>query len=102
MKRKDLHKHVNELCPYREVLCLLNCGQRLPLNELDQHIVLTCPKTEVPCRNKCGVKVHRGLVEEHCHTTCKLEIIACTNKGESLFEDGCPLTMKRKDLDNHK
>jgi hypothetical protein len=33
--RKDLSKHVNELCPFRQVSCLLLCGVRLPLNEVD-------------------------------------------------------------------
>ena len=33
--RKDLDKHVSELCHFREVACLLLCGARLPLNEID-------------------------------------------------------------------
>jgi hypothetical protein len=58
--------------------------------------------SEVICRNKCGLKVQRGLLDNHCQTVCKLEVVACPNKGESLFEDGCPLTLKRKDLEQHK
>ena len=35
-------------------------------------------------------------------TVCKLEIVACPSKGESLFEDGCPLTIKKKDVEIQK
>jgi TRAF-type zinc finger len=55
--RKDHDKHINESCHFREVSCLLLCGARLPLNEVDQHIRMTCPKSEIMCRNKCGNKV---------------------------------------------
>lgn len=100
--RKDHERHTTELCHFREVSCLLLCGARLPLNEIDQHIRMTCPKSEVICRNKCGLKIPRGEQDTHCATVCKWEIVPCPNKGESLFEDGCPLTLKRKDLEVHK
>jgi len=74
----------------------------MALNEVDQHIRTACQKAEVPCRNKCGQYVQRGQQENHCSSVCKLEVINCPNKGESLFEDGCPLTIKRKDLELHK
>lgn len=68
---------------------------------MDLHIRTTCIKAEVPCRNKCGHTVTRGMQDEHCQTVCRLEIVPCVNKGESLFEDGCPSLLKRKDLDQH-
>jgi len=46
--------------------------------------------------------VERGELERHINIDCPLEIIECPNKGESLFEDGCQIRLKRKDMESHK
>jgi hypothetical protein len=33
--RRDYAAHVNELCPYRTVFCLLLCGKKMALNMID-------------------------------------------------------------------
>ena len=40
----------------------------------------------------------------HMHTSqyCLLEVVECPNKGESLFEEGCTIKLKRRDVEAHK
>ena len=52
--RKDLETHMHEKCAFRQVDCLLNCGARLVLNQMDEHIANDCPKAELTCSNHCG------------------------------------------------
>lgn len=41
-------------------------------------------------------------MEKHINIDCPLEMVDCPNKGESLFEDGCSVHLKRKDMESHK
>ena len=99
IKRKNLETHVSEICAYRLVDCLLNCGGQLVQNDMDMHIRDECKKTELECRNQCGQIVERGEMEHHLNVQCGLQELNCPNKGESLFEEGCNAVIKRKDLE---
>jgi hypothetical protein len=100
--RKELDVHKVELCPYRIVECKLKCSLMLPLNDMEDHIREECPKTLIKCKNRCGKVVERGEAERHIHYDCPLEFIECPNKGESMFEDGCIVRLKRREIDQHK
>jgi hypothetical protein len=39
---------------------------------------------------------------QHINQSCILEIVECPNKGESLFEEGCTIKLKRRDVELHK
>ena len=54
------------------------------------------------CKNHCGVSIERGEIERHTKLDCPLEVIDCPNKGESLFEEGCAVRLKRKEMESHK
>lgn len=41
-------------------------------------------------------------MDSHCNSVCKLEVVSCPHRGDSLFEEGCPVTLKRKDVESHK
>jgi hypothetical protein len=41
-------------------------------------------------------------MEKHINVDCPLETVDCPNKGESLFEEGCSVRLKRKEMDSHK
>lgn len=100
--RRDFDNHINEECPFRIVECLLKCGLTLRLNQMEEHIQNDCPKTIIPCKNKCGLQIEKCEIDRHINQDCPLEIIDCPNKGESLFEEGCQVRLKRKEMDSHK
>jgi hypothetical protein len=100
--RKELEKHKNDICPYRIVECSLKCGLMLPLNDMDDHIASDCPKLKLNCKNRCGNTIERGEMERHINVDCPLETVDCPNKGESLFEEGCSIRLKRKEIESHK
>jgi hypothetical protein len=100
--RKDVERHRLEICPYRIVECFLMCGLMLPLNDMEDHIRDECPKTQMQCKNNCGYIVERGEVERHINIDCPFEVIDCPNKGENLFEEGCSVRLKRKEMETHK
>lgn len=100
--RQNLERHASEECLFRQVACLLNCGVDLVLNEMDEHIANDCTKYELQCANQCGKIVERGKMEQHLRVSCPEQIVSCPNKGESLFEDGCSASLRRKELDQHK
>lgn len=39
---------------------------------------------------------------QHIEQSCPLEIVECPNKGESLFEEGCTIKLKRREVESHK
>ena len=41
-------------------------------------------------------------MEKHINVDCPLEIVDCPNKGDSLFEEGCQIRLKRKEMETHK
>mmetsp|Transcript_24174 Transcript_24174/g.37168 ORF Transcript_24174/g.37168 Transcript_24174/m.37168 type:complete len:311 (+) Transcript_24174:3485-4417(+) len=100
--RKNLEDHKANECAFRLVNCIMDCGVSLPLIQVDDHIRETCVNYEIYCRNNCGKSVKRGRMDEHLGTTCPLEVIECPNKGESLFEEGCTLKLKRREMEHHK
>lgn len=100
--RKNLDEHKLNECPFRIVNCLLECGLMLPLNDMDEHIREDCQKFEIQCKNNCGASIPRGKMQYHIGHVCPLEIVECPNKGESLFEEGCVIKLKRRELDSHK
>jgi len=51
--RLKLNDHLKTYCEYRLEHCILKCGQKLPLNEMDWHVVKECPKALIKCRNGC-------------------------------------------------
>lgn len=51
--RLKLNDHLKTYCEYRLEHCILKCGQKLPLNEMDRHVVKECPKALIKCRNGC-------------------------------------------------
>ena len=55
--RKDLSKHVTQDCVYRIKKCMLNCGQSLPLIEMERHLNKECPKAKIDCKNGCVEKI---------------------------------------------
>ena len=74
----------------------------LPLNDMEDHIQQDCPKLQLNCKNRCGGIVERGEMEKHINVDCPLETVDCPNKGESLFEEGCSVRLRRKEMDSHK
>lgn len=74
----------------------------MPLNLMDDHIREACANTELLCRNRCGETILRGKMEYHINVECSMQTVACPNKGESLFEEGCNVLLRRKDLEQHK
>jgi hypothetical protein len=97
--RRDLKQHCEVICVYRTVQCLLNCGQKMTLSRMDEHIRDECPNSELPCRNRCGETILRGQMELHFNVECLMQQVSCPNKGESVFEEGCNMVLKRRELD---
>lgn len=54
------------------------------------------------CKNNCGRSIKRGKIDSHIQEDCPLQLVECPNKGESLFEEGCSVKVKRREMDQHK
>lgn len=98
--RLNLEHHMENVCEFRIVDCVLNCGTQIRLREMYDHIHKVCPKSLIPCKN-CGETIERGTMEHHISTKCPNEIISCRYKKTRIYQNGCDLRLKRSEMDEH-
>jgi hypothetical protein len=83
------------------VECSQKCGMMLSLNDISKHIVDDCPRTMINCKNDCGLTLERGELMKHLNFDCQNETIDCPNKSHNVFEQGCTVRMKRREMGGH-
>ena len=95
LQRFELAKHLQELCPCRQIECPHCCikGKREFIE--DEHIK-ECPKFPLSCPNQCDTKlIYREDMDEH-RKVCPLELVTC-----DYHDVGCEHKMARKDEEIH-
>lgn len=63
--RCKMEAHLTQSCIYRMEKCVLKCGVRLPLIEMDRHVVKDCSKALIKCKNGCTESIERGHMSHH-------------------------------------
>jgi len=100
--RKDIDRHKQQECPYRIVKCLLQCGMSLAMNRMEEHIQHECLKQTVQCKNNCGTGGGTGQLRAPRAARVPAAADRVSEQGESLFDEGCALKIRRKELESHK
>ena len=96
--RKDLQKHLNEVCPHRMYNCP-HCGKTGEYGDIIQCHQMTCPKMKISCSNdECEKTFLRENEQDHL-STCPYQKVICKYK-----DFGCEIevALLRKDLAAHE
>lgn len=95
LQRLQLEKHLNELCPCRQVECPY-CSIKGKREFIEDTHKEQCPKLPLSCPNNCDTEVIlREDLDEH-RKVCLLELITC-----DYHDVGCECKMPRRDEDLH-
>ena len=98
--RKNLKKHLTEICPYRPTKCTLECGSIIAYLELDDHISKMCPNALLKCPQECGASLLRREIFSHFSQACPNESVSCPFCD--YFGTVCGVQCLRKDLKEHQ
>ena len=94
--RKDLQKHLNEVCPHRTYTCP-HCGKTGEYGDIIRYHQITCPKMKISCSNdECKKTFLRENEQDHL-SICPYQKVICKYK-----DFGCEVTLLRKDLAAHE
>ncbi|GBG26494.1 Ankyrin repeat domain-containing protein 50 [Hondaea fermentalgiana] len=89
----ELEKHKTSLCPKRRRWCALGCGEMVPEDETEEHEELLCKNRVEDCRLGCGIDVRMSRRPEHEVKECRRRPMACPNH--------CGDIVRAEALDDH-
>ena len=95
--RKDIQKHLEEDCPYRQYNCP-HCQETDEYEDITGKHTEICPKMIIECSNAPHCKTTFPRETKHTHlSTCQYQEVAC-----KYSEFGCKTMPFRKDLQEHE
>jgi hypothetical protein len=82
---QEMDSHTKNYCPKREVLCVL-CSEPVWAEEMEEHVSKLCSDRYDPCPNNCDVgQIKLKDREHHMIFECKRRQISCACGDVMLF-----------------
>ena len=92
LQRQELHKHMTELCEWKQMECT-HCKSADTHHFITGVHIAACPDVLVSCSNEgCDIKVKRKLLPEH-KTSCLKQVVSCRYC--------CTANVTRDKMDSH-
>ena len=99
--RKSRAQHVNEDCPYREIVCASPCGAKLPQYKMHNHEALECPLRKLGCPH-CDCLGPAFQQPGHVGACGLLEVVcsACFQEmpQNRMLSHQCPISLVSEDM----